>query len=71
MGHRWARWAPRPSAVHGLPRTTLGLPHNDHAPARTRLDWEARLPSPWPPAAHDTAARSGVRRTQHACWRRA
>ena len=67
MWHRLLRCATRTSAVHVLPLTTLGSPHDDHAPARTRLDWEARLPSLWPPAAHDTAARSGVRRTQHAC----
>jgi hypothetical protein len=44
MWHRLSRWATHTSAVHVLPLTTLGSPHDDHAPARTCLAWEARVP---------------------------
>jgi hypothetical protein len=44
MWHRVSRWATRPSAVYVLHLTTLGSPYDDHAPARTRLAWEARVP---------------------------
>jgi hypothetical protein len=44
MWHRLSWWATRTSAVPVLQLTTLGSPHDDHAPARTRLAWEARVP---------------------------
>ena len=45
MWHRVSRCATRTSAVHVLHLTTLVSPHDDNAPARTRLDWEARVPT--------------------------
>jgi hypothetical protein len=43
MWHRLLWCATRTSAVHVLHPTTLVPPHDDHAPVRTRLDWEARV----------------------------
>jgi len=43
MWHRLLRCATRTSAVHVLHRITLGSLHDDRAPVRTRLEWEARV----------------------------
>jgi hypothetical protein len=43
MWHRLLWCATRTSAVHVLYLTTLVSLHDDHAPVRTRLDWEARV----------------------------
>jgi hypothetical protein len=43
MRHRLFWCATRTSGVHVLDRTTLVSLHGDHAPVRTRLDWEKRV----------------------------